>query len=138
VVVPVVTGSRAHPVFMADAIGQLQSAGFRVAIEDQDSRTGFPNLAVVGQDTDPGQVAPRGTIVTIAVVGDSHAPIVPDVIGMSVADARRALTAAGLQLTVHRTSKHKPLDTDRVVTEDVPSGIQVAPGTVVNVGAAPH
>ncbi len=137
VVVPVVTGTRAHPTFIADAIGQLQAAGFKVAIEDQDTRTGYPSGAVVGQDTDPGEVAPRGTLVTIAVVGDANAATVPDIIGQTVAEARRRLAVAGLQLAPHR-SGHRPVAVgDRLVTIDIPAGTKVARGTIIAAGVSP-
>jgi eukaryotic-like serine/threonine-protein kinase len=138
VVVPFVTGTRSRPVLLADAVAQLQTAGFKVAIEDQDPRTGFPSLAVVGQDTDPGEAAPAGSLVTLAVVGNAHAPQVPRLIGLTLGQARARLAASGLAVAVRRSGRHRSVDSDHVVSADIPPGTRVAPGTVITVGVASH
>jgi penicillin-binding protein 1A len=138
VVVPYVTGTRSSPILLGDAIAQLQTAGFKVAIEDQDPRTGFPPLAVVGQDTDPGEAAAAGTLVTLAVTGNANATRVPRLAGLTLGQVRARLSALGLGIAIHRTGRHRAVDSDRAVSADIPPGTYVAPGTVIAVGVASH
>ncbi len=123
--VPDVTG-----LSVAEAVAQLQAIRFRVVIEDGATDLEADDGSVVGQDQQAGTPAPRGAVVTIAVVGDVDTVEVPVVAELTVSEARLVLQGAGLTPSAERASGNGlARDDDVVIGSDVPAGQQVFPGS---------
>ncbi len=92
--VPDVRGLR-----QADAVSALDRAGLTAQVRRQfDDQV--PGGRAIGTDPTAGTGTTRGTTVVLLV---STASVVPDVVGLSVAEARRALADAGLDSTVRQS-----------------------------------
>jgi serine/threonine-protein kinase len=97
----------------------LRAEGFKVAVREEaaDERAGD----VIAQDPAGGAEVDSGTRVTITVSTGPEQVSVPDVIGLSEADARRALKAAGLKTEVRASSVSDP-NQEGVVVDQGPDG----------------
>lgn len=95
--VPDVTGQD-----LADARRQLEEAGLKVRVAEQQVHSEFDKGQVAEQTPDAGRRAAEGDTVTLTV---SKGPVmveVPDVVGDSVDDAKDKLEAAGFQVEEDR------------------------------------
>jgi len=81
-----------------EAKQKLESQGFRLRIEDQQSDVSAPKGAVVWQDPPPGVVVPPNTQVSIIVSEGPPDVPVPDVADFPRLLAERVLAAAGFKL----------------------------------------
>jgi eukaryotic-like serine/threonine-protein kinase len=131
--VPGVTG-----VTPAEAIGLLQSAGFRVVEQADPVHDPAWIGRVTGQSPGGGQRAAPGTAVTIRVGVDGRVQV-PSVLGRAEADAIAALQGLGLEVRVTDRITTVPAEVDRVLLQSVTPGTLVAPGARVElvVGRAP-
>jgi serine/threonine-protein kinase len=129
--VPDVRGMR-----QAEAVAALTRAGLRAQVrlhfDDQ-----IAGGRAIGTDPRAGTGLARGTNVILLV---SNAPVVPNVVGLPVAQARQVLTDAGLNSTVSRQLGGFGLlgglgifggFGDRVVSQSPTAGQPVRPGTTV-------
>jgi beta-lactam-binding protein with PASTA domain/tRNA A-37 threonylcarbamoyl transferase component Bud32 len=123
--VPVVRGMRE-----ADAVAALARAGLTAQVRRQ-----FDGQIAGGHaiNTDPpaGTGAPRGTTVILVV---SNAPVVPDVVGLPVAQARQVLADAGLNSAVSQSLGGFGIIggfSDRVLSQSPGAGQPVRPGTTI-------
>jgi len=125
----------------ADATKALQDAGLGVAVTRAANSTIDKGL-VAEQSPSAGQEVPEGTTVGIVI---SEGPAVenvdvPDVVGMTRADATNELTDAGLKVVVAENAS-ADVAKDVVITQLPAGGDSVAPGTsigiVVSTGPAP-
>ncbi|MGH3999376.1 MAG: PASTA domain-containing protein, partial [Pseudonocardiaceae bacterium] len=92
--VPDVRGLR-----QVDAVSALDRAGLTAQVRRQfDDQV--PGGRVIGTDPTAGTGTNRGTTVVLLV---STASVVPDVVGLPVAEARRVLADAGLNSTVRQS-----------------------------------
>ncbi len=90
-----------------------------------------PEGSVVSQSPSAGTSAPKGTEVTI-VVAATDKVIVPNVIGLSEADAQAAIKAAGLQTgPANHSGNSVIVPVGKVESQQPPAGTQVSRGTVV-------
>ena len=130
--VPDVRGMR-----QADAVSTLARAGLTAQVRRQfDGQV--PGERAIGTDPKAGTGATRGTSVVLLV---STASVVPEVVGLSVAQAQQVLANAGLNSTVRRQSLGSlgslggfPLFgglPDRVVSQSPGAGQPVRPGTTI-------
>ncbi|HET6687380.1 MAG TPA: transglycosylase domain-containing protein [Jiangellaceae bacterium] len=109
----------------------LQHAGFEVAVEQQETDQ-VPAGLVIDQSPGGG-TAPLGSTVTIVV---SVEPVrqdadVPNVIGMQVNQARRALQDAGFKVAVEQQSDQAPAG--QVIGQDPGGGTAAPPGSTVTI-----
>jgi beta-lactam-binding protein with PASTA domain len=112
--------------------------GFAVAIEDGQQSSSLPPGTVIGQDTQAAAPEPRGSVVTIAVIGDAHAIVVPEYSGLTLAQVRLRFAAVGLHVTATRSVGGKALASDLVVDANVRAGTQQVPaGSTVTVQTSP-
>ena len=79
------------------ALQQLQAAGFAVARTDVESTQ--PAGVVVSQVPAGSSTATKGSTVTLSVSNGPQTTPVPDVTGLTAADARTTLTDAGFKVT---------------------------------------
>jgi len=129
VTVPSVAGKT-----QADASKAITDAGFTVTTVNSDSDK-VAKGSVVEQSPVGGTTAPKGSTVTL-VISNGPPPAqnatVPNVVGMSNADAQKALTAAGLKVIVAK-NPDATVPPDHVVAQLPSAGDSVAPGTSVGI-----
>jgi serine/threonine-protein kinase len=114
----------------ANATETLHNSGLVARVEQQRSAT-VPNGVVIAQIPDAGTVVQPGTVVKI-VVSAGNLISVPNVIGMTEAEAQRAIQAAGLATTYPNLSGHSPsVQIGQVESETPSAGTLVPPGTTV-------
>jgi eukaryotic-like serine/threonine-protein kinase len=123
--VPDVRGLR-----QADAVAALARAGLTGQVRRQfDGQV--PGGSAIGTDPKAGAGVSRGTRVILLV---STASVVPEVVGLSVAQARQVLADAGLSSTVSQSLGGFPFFgglSDRVISQSPGAGQPVRPGTTV-------
>ncbi|MGH3963358.1 MAG: Stk1 family PASTA domain-containing Ser/Thr kinase [Pseudonocardiaceae bacterium] len=123
--VPDVRGLR-----QADAVSALARAGLTAQVRRQfDGQV--PGGRAIGTDPKAGTGTTRGTRVVLLV---STAPVVPEVVGLSVAQARQVLADAGLNSTVRGSLGGFSLLgglSDRVISQSPGAGQPVRPGTTI-------
>jgi len=123
--VPDVRGLR-----QADALAALTRAGLTAQVRRQfDGQIAGGHA--IGTDPKAGTGASRGTSVILLV---STASVVPDVVGLSVAQARQELADAGLTSTVSRSLGGFGIlggFSDRVISQSPGAGQPVRPGATV-------
>lgn len=119
----------------AQATTELEAAGFKVTPVEEFSDT-VRQGRVVSQSPDGGVSLEVGSTVTIRVSKGPNTVNVPDVIGKTEAEARSALTAAGLRPDV---SYQEDLRDGIVLTQNPIPGATARPGDTVRitVGKAP-
>lgn len=122
VAVPGVTGRT-----RADAEKLLKDAGFAVEVVEEASDTATQGV-VFRQSPDAGVTATKGTKVTIHVSKGKGKVAVPNVIGLSEAEAKSDLTAAGFKpVSQYRTGTQ----VGKVVDQSPRKGTQVDSGSIV-------
>lgn len=95
---------------VADATRELESAGLIVGdIREQPSDQ--PKGVILQQSPRSGEVVASGARVNLVVAGDSE-PVIPDLVGLSQADATNALLEAGFRLgKIESQDSPKPVGT---------------------------
>ncbi|MDQ3761037.1 MAG: Stk1 family PASTA domain-containing Ser/Thr kinase [Actinomycetota bacterium] len=113
-----------------DAVSALARAGLTAQVRRQ-SDDQIAGGRAIGTDPRAGTGVSRGTGVILLV---STAPVVPQVVGLSVAQARQALADAGLNSTVSRSLGGFGFlggFSDRVISQSPRPGQPVRPGSTV-------
>jgi serine/threonine-protein kinase len=124
--VPDVTGQD-----LADARQQLQEAGLKVRVAEQQVHSEFDKGQVAKQTPDAGRRAAEGDTVTLTV---SKGPVmveVPDVVGDSVDEAKDQLEAAGFQVEEDRGLLG--LFGDEVKSQSVAGGEKAPKGATITI-----
>ena len=107
---------------------ELESAGLRVRFEREDSDR--PRNEVLRQEPEAGADTEPRSIVVLTVSGGEARVAVPNVEGMSVTGAVRALRDAGLEPSTRRTASDEPpgtvLEQEPAAGEEVSAGMTVA------------
>ncbi len=117
----------------ADALAALTRAGLTAQVRRQLDEE-IAGGRAIGTDPEAGTGLSRGTGVILLV---STAPVVPEVVGLPVAQARQVLADAGLNSTVSRSLGGFDIlgglggFSDRVVSQSPRAGQPVRPGTTV-------
>ena len=126
--VPDVTG------FTQDAaVNQLEERGLTAVPETKVSDR--PAGTVIDQDPAPGELVDRGSDVTITIAKPPRQFAVPNVVGMTVDEAKAALEDANLALgNQQEQESSEPEGT--VLAQDPAAGEKVERGTPVNVAVA--
>ncbi len=113
----------------AEATAQLQAAGFTVTPQ----QAADPNVAeglVVSQNPAGGE-AEQGSAVTIVVSTGPGEADIPNVVGLSEADARTRLENAGFEVTT-QTAPDEAIAVGDVISQN-PSGGTAPPGSTVTI-----
>ncbi len=93
VMVPSVAGKT-----QSQATAALKKAGFKVSVKTENSDTAKKGI-VISQNPNGGSI-PKDSTVTITVSSGPATALVPDVIGLTEAEARAKLVAAGFEVNV--------------------------------------
>jgi penicillin-binding protein 1A len=110
----------------------LANANFTPKAEIVDSA--LPKGTVIAQTPAGGASAQLGALVTIQVSSGVPAKVkIPDVVGMSVDDARMALEAAGFVVEISERHVSDPHNDGLVMAQDPPAGTKALQGTVVTI-----
>lgn len=129
--VPDITGATS-----AAAKERLAGVGLKMQVTDRLFSATVPLDAVIAQRPQPGTVVAGGSVVQVSVSGGSESYAMPDVVGMTTADAKKVLAARGLRVTIDTTASDKPAGTviasfpsaGVIVTTSDPVRITVAAG----------
>ncbi len=135
VIVPNVTGMT-----QADAETTITEAGLTVgAVTEQYSDT-VPAGIVISQAPPAGVGVELGTAVDLAVSKGPQSVAVPDVVGMTQADAGVAIAGAGLTFGTVSEEYSDTVASGSVIGQDPLAGVSVLPGTAINlvVSKGPH
>jgi beta-lactam-binding protein with PASTA domain len=111
------------------ALQQLQAAGFAVARTDVESSQ--PAGVVVSQVPAGSSTATKGSTVTLSVSNGPQTTPVPDVTGLTTADAKTTLTDAGFKVTVTEQDTDVQTFDGVVISQDPPGNTQQDPNTVI-------
>jgi serine/threonine-protein kinase len=87
---------------------------------------------VIRTDPPAGTKVADGTLITVYVSSGKNNVAVPNLAGMTEADAQTALTAAKLTLGTITESTSATVPKGQVISTDAASGAQVAEGTAIN------
>lgn len=128
--VPNLTGTTESSARKAlEAVGLVYEKGDDVASDTIDEGT------FVSSSPEAGQAVPVGSTVTVSFSSGADTVSVPSVIGMTQAEAEKAITDAELQLGKVNPVNDADGDEGTVVAQD-PSGGKVAKGGLVNIDVA--
>ena len=120
----------------SDAVVAIRDAGFEARIHLVESPE--PAGTVLRQSPAEGAGAPRGTSIRLDVAKSLPAPParidVPDVVGGSVADARRQLRSLGLTVKVVQVRSDEPAGT--VVRQSPRAGAELRKGATVRLAVS--
>jgi hypothetical protein len=112
---------------LAKAQKMLMNAGLSVQIEEEFSHD--PAGSVIGQEPSPGSEVPDGAVVHLLVA--RAFPKIPNVVGESLAHARRILEDAGFDVgDLRKQASSQPKDT--VLSQTPVAGTDAQPGRNVN------
>ncbi len=130
VVVPDVVGMR-----QAEAVAELEDAGFTVQTEQAQDAEDAEEGEVVEQNPPAGTEAKEGAAVTISVVGAPEPVAVPDVVGLSEDEAVGTLEDLGLRANV-RTREDGSASAGTVITQSPSAGASLEQGSRVDLVVA--
>jgi serine/threonine-protein kinase len=82
----------------ADARETLTDVGFRPRLDGERHNDAFPRGTVIWQDPPAGTVLPPNSVVQLVVSAGPSLVAVPDIIGMSLPQATKIMSAAGVRL----------------------------------------
>ena len=114
------------------AVSRLQDEGFKTDIVNESSDA--PEGTVFSQDPGAGSKADHGSTVRLFVSKGPADVTVPNAVGLSEADARDRLVAAGLQVT--SVSVFSDADSGQVVAQTPAAGASVAKGSSVRINVS--
>ncbi|HZU74116.1 MAG TPA: Stk1 family PASTA domain-containing Ser/Thr kinase [Acidimicrobiales bacterium] len=115
------------------ASNTLQNAGFHVSVVNQPDSS--PSGTVLSQTPSAGQSAPQGSTVTLTVSSGPNQVSVPDVTGLSEAQASNELGQAGFRVSViNQPDNSQPQGT--VIAQNPPGGSQAPQGSTVTIAVS--
>ena len=115
----------------ADAQSELMEAGLVLGMLTQASSETVPAGNVMNQSPAAETSVAPGTAINL-VISAGPAISVPNVVGMSQADAQTAITGAGLTVGMVQMTISKTVSTGRVITQNPGAKTAVAKGSTVN------
>jgi beta-lactam-binding protein with PASTA domain len=99
---PVFTKDHALPrvleMTQADARRTLTDVGFRPRLDGERHNDAYPRGTVIWQDPPAGTVLPPNSVVQLVVSAGPSLVAVPDIVGMSLPQATKIMSAAGVRL----------------------------------------
>lgn len=117
----------------SSATRTLEAAGFEVEVE-KDYSDDVDEDDVISQDPEGGQSVAKGSTVTIVVSQgpETKEVTVPDVIGLTLSDARNQITSKGLKVGSVSEKNSDSVAEGEVMYQSVKEGTTVAEGTSIN------
>ncbi|MFM7068493.1 MAG: PASTA domain-containing protein, partial [Actinomycetes bacterium] len=115
-----------------EAVNALSDAGFKVRVTSVENPDGTEGT-VETQRPAAGERVPKDTEVVIEIIKGSGEEIVPDVEGVSLADAENALESAGFVVGRVRRESSATVPAGSVISTDPAAGTSVPTGTTVRI-----
>jgi serine/threonine protein kinase len=106
-------------------IAKLRDAGFKITVKH--AHASDPPGIIIGQQPDAGTTVPRGSSVTITVSDGPGTIVMPNLIGMTLDQAKQALAQSGITNTVTVVSKPSIQPNNTVIDQDPPVGREIGP-----------
>jgi serine/threonine-protein kinase len=108
----------------------LEEAGFEVDTEPRNSPR--PEDQVLEQDPEAGGRAEEGSTVVLAISAGRRQTTVPELVGLTLEDAREELRGARLAVGETRPEVSEEVPEDEVISQDPPAGERVDRGSDVD------
>ena len=118
----------------ASAKERLANVGLKMQVSDRLFSASVPLDGVISQKPKAGTFVPGGSIIYVSVSGGSESYAMPDVVGMTTADAKKVLAARGLRVTIDTAASDKPAGT--VVASFPSAGVTVTTSDSVRLTVA--
>jgi serine/threonine-protein kinase len=115
-----------------EAANILGQAGFDAAFAEEPSET-IEDGRVTRTDPPAGTDLARGETVTVYVSTGSATAEVPEVVGLSQAEAEQQLSAAGFQVRISTQIVTDPDSDGRVIAQDPGAGVRAQRGSTVTI-----
>lgn len=116
---------------IAEARGELQSAGFAIGTETEVYNPDVEAGNVVSTDPAAGEQAAKGSSVNITVSKGTEQVTVPDLRGMSADEAQRTLASYGLNGQQGDTVFSDDVDENKVAEQDIAAGTTAYKGDTI-------
>ncbi len=116
----------------SDAQAAILSAGLQVGTVTTANSQTVPAGSVISQDPASGTSVPAGSFVSFVVSLRPSLITVPDVVGMTQANAQTAITGAGLAVGTITTANSDTVPAGIVISQTPFAGASVAPGSAVD------
>jgi eukaryotic-like serine/threonine-protein kinase len=116
---------------VADATQILSQAGFNTDRTPNRASTGVRAGDVMAQDPPPTSVVPLGSTIHLTVSSGPPASVVPNVVGMTVQQARDAITGVGLKSRVTSVPS-RTVPEGSVISQNPGPGTAMQPGAQVD------
>ncbi len=116
---------------IAEARGELQSAGFAIGTETEVYNPDVEAGNVVSTDPAAGEQAAKGSSVNITVSKGTEQVTVPELRGMSADEAQRTLASYGLNGQQGDTVFSDDVDEDKVAEQDIAAGTTAYKGDTI-------
>lgn len=116
---------------IAEARGELQSAGFAIGTETEVYNPDVEAGNVVSTDPAAGEQAAKGSSVNITVSKGTEQVTVPDLRGMSADEAQRTLASYGLNGQQGDTVFSDDVDENKVAEQDIAVGTTAYKGDTI-------
>ena len=112
---------------------ELKALGFTVLPPVKEKSTKISVGSVIRTDPKVGEIVPKGSTITIYVATNEDVePVeVPDMIGMTISEARKALEAVGLKLNTSKSEYRNSTAKSGTVIGHEKVGEKVLPGTSI-------
>jgi serine/threonine-protein kinase len=112
-----------------EAVAELEDAGFSVDVEEAPSERS--EGVVFDQDPNPQKRLEEGETVTIFVSTGPEQVEVPDVVDLTIAEARAEIRAAGLKVEVTMEDS-ETVEEDHVIRQSPEAGLEIDAGDTVS------
>jgi serine/threonine-protein kinase len=116
----------------ADARVELAEAGLKMGEVTWREESSAPKGTILSQSPVEGQTVPAGTAVNVVINRGIETAPVPDLNGMTIPEAARALSQAGLVLGKVSQVASDTIPAGQVVDQKVVAGVTVSKGTSVD------
>lgn len=115
---------------LAEATPTMTTLGLSLQVKETVESETVPAGAIISTDPVEGTTVTKGTVVKVSVSSGPAPIVVPNVVGLSTADATAKLQAAGF---VVATDNSIVVVKNQVLTQSVPGGSKAAKGTTVTI-----
>lgn len=115
-----------------EAQNTLEQQGFHWRQEASDFSETVAEGSVVSQDPEDGIKAEKGTTVSLVISKGPERIEVPDVVGLTEDDARKAIEAEGLKVGAVRTQISRDVDKGKVISQNPGARQVVERGTAID------
>jgi|GEM_PF-1648892 len=129
-----------EPVPVPDVIGEteanaqalIEAAGFVPGTVTREYSAAVPAGLVAAQTPGPGVIMPPGSVVSFVVSLGPQPIAIPDLTGLSLANAQTAIINAGFALGPVTQRYHDTVPAGLIITQTPPPGTVAVPGSVVS------